>query len=301
MKTTTTDIMERSTVPSGRVDKANGVIRGVKILGRESANGRKYTDQAIRKAAPMYEGKGVFIDHPARSTPNAERAIQDRIGWLENVTVKPDGLYGDLHILKSHPLADTVFESAETNPSLLGLSHNARAKTRRDNGIEVVEEIGSVRSVDLVTDPATTKGLFESMDTETNDDETEPMGASELLREFRGKLLALLDESGKERKMTIGQMFAEVHKLLDKYEPLYSELPGREEEEASESRRPFMERFSNPLSGTTRHVTESGNDKPESFASRFGHGTSGTSRQVSESSASKTRKRKSSFTDRFRK
>ncbi len=300
MKTETINVMERVVAPSGRVDKVNGVIRGVKILGRDSANGRRYTDAAIRKAAPLYEGKGVFTDHPARSSPNAERALRDRIGWLENVSVKNDGLYGDLHILKSHPLADTVFESAETNPSLLGLSHNARAKTRRDNGIEVVEEIGSVRSVDLVTDPATTKGLFESMDTETNDDETEPMGATELFREFRAKLLALVDESGKERKMTIGQMFDAVHKLLDKYEPLYASLPDRDADETVESdRRTFAERFSNTGSGSSRHVTESTSDKPQSFASKFKRGTSGTTRHVSESARSKTSKRKS-FRDRFR-
>ena len=142
------------------VDREAGVIRGVKILGRESANGRSYTKAAIEKAAGMYEGRGVYTNHPSK--PNDERQVQDRFGWLEGVTVKQDGLYGNLQVLKSHTMASTVFEIAERNPALFGLSHNATGKTRREGGRTFVEEIQGVRSVDLVTEPATTQGLFES-------------------------------------------------------------------------------------------------------------------------------------------
>jgi hypothetical protein len=41
-------------------------------------------------------------------------------------------------------------------------SHNVEAVVRRENDKAVVEKIVSVRSVDLVADPATTAGLFES-------------------------------------------------------------------------------------------------------------------------------------------
>ena len=62
----------------------------------------------------------------------------------------------------SHPFAPAILEAAEKNPTLFGLSHNAEGRTRRDNGSTLVEEIVRVRSVDLVSDPATTKSLFES-------------------------------------------------------------------------------------------------------------------------------------------
>src|SRR5690606_32058205 len=45
-----------------RVDRAAGVIRGVKILGTTSRNGRTYTDAALEQAAKLYEGLGVNID-----------------------------------------------------------------------------------------------------------------------------------------------------------------------------------------------------------------------------------------------
>jgi len=145
---------------SPTVDREQGVVRGIKILGKISVNEREYTTGAIKKAASLYEGKGVYADHPSR--PDDQRKVGDRLGWLEGVLVKPDGLYGDLHVLKSHPMADSVFESAERNPRLFGLSHNAKGKSRRHDGKIFVEEIQGVRSVDLVAEPATTHGLFES-------------------------------------------------------------------------------------------------------------------------------------------
>jgi len=144
------------------VDHENNVIRNVKILGKESANGRTYTGTAIREAAELYEGIGVFIDHPPRSAPNTERRVNDRVGWLEGISLKNDGLYGDLHVLKSNPSAALICEAAERNPRLIGLSHNAEGRTRRERGKTLVEKVTRVRSVDLVTDPATTRGLFES-------------------------------------------------------------------------------------------------------------------------------------------
>jgi hypothetical protein len=150
---------ERQTV-SGRVDRAAGVIRGVKIIGRISANGREYTREALSKARGLYEGIKVNCDHPTRH--NEARGVGDRFGRLVNVREKDGSLYGDLEYLKSHPMAERVAEAAETMPDAFGLSHNAEGRTVMRNGKTIVEEITRVRSVDLVSDPATTSGLFES-------------------------------------------------------------------------------------------------------------------------------------------
>jgi predicted regulator of Ras-like GTPase activity (Roadblock/LC7/MglB family) len=74
----------------------------------------------------------------------------------------PDGVYGDLHYLKSHPQADVVAEAAERNPNRLGLSHHAEGAVRMDGASVVVESVDKVYSVDLVQTPATNAGLFES-------------------------------------------------------------------------------------------------------------------------------------------
>ncbi len=48
-----------------RVDRQQGVIRGVKILGLQSRNGRVYRPEALVEAAPLYEGAKVNVNHAA--------------------------------------------------------------------------------------------------------------------------------------------------------------------------------------------------------------------------------------------
>lgn len=142
------------------VDTDAGVIRGIKIHGLSSANGRDYTRECVSRAIPLYEGVVVNVDHPSR--PGDPVPVARRLGWLESVKQDQDGgLRADLHYLRTHPMADALVETAKRRPQLLGMSHNANGKTRREGGREIVESIESVYSVDLVADPATVKGLHE--------------------------------------------------------------------------------------------------------------------------------------------
>lgn len=155
-------LLERISQPAtSRVDRQAAVIRGVKVLGRKSSNDREYLPETIRRAVPLYEGAPVRVNHPDR--PDDQRKAEDTFGWLRNVRVGPSGdLYADLHYLKSHPMAERICESAERNSRLIGLSHNAEGEVERRGDRLVVTAIHEVRSVDLVADPATTTGLFES-------------------------------------------------------------------------------------------------------------------------------------------
>src|SRR5262249_25432939 len=111
---------------------------------------------------PLYEGKQVNCDHPAKGETSV--SAYRRFGWLERVRQEADGgLRGNLAFLRSHPLAGVVCEAAERNPALFGLSHNAQGRTGREGGKVIVEAIESVTSVDLVADPATVRGLHESV------------------------------------------------------------------------------------------------------------------------------------------
>lgn len=146
--------------PVKGVDLDKAVVYGVKILGLQSANRRRYTESAIKKARGLYEGRVVNLDHPTQ--PDRTRACDERFGWLSNVREETDGLYGDLNYLQRHPMGPAFAEAAQRNPNLFGLSHNARGGGHLDDqGIEIIEEITDVVSVDLVTDPATTGGLLE--------------------------------------------------------------------------------------------------------------------------------------------
>ncbi len=159
------DLLEYVAANPGKVDRDAGVIRSVKILGAVSKNGRQYSPQALREAATFYEGLGVNANHPSRETPNINRMVQEGVGWLENVTVKPDGVFGDMHVIKAHPLAGALFEVAERKPDRFGLSHNASGECVTRQGKTIVESIKSVRSVDIVQNPATNHSLFESVET----------------------------------------------------------------------------------------------------------------------------------------
>lgn len=156
------------------IDKVAGKITGVKILGRESPNGggRIYSDAALREAAACYDGLGVNLNHPDRSTPGKERRVEDGIGWLENIQVRDDGVYGDMAVILKHPYSEAIMEAAERRPDRFGLSHNARGGTSRKGDKTIVESITSVRSVDLVQNPATNKSLFESEEPVPNKNHT---------------------------------------------------------------------------------------------------------------------------------
>ena len=141
------------------VDRENHIVRGVKVLGFTSANGRIYDFDAVKEAIQKYEKAPVNKDHNME-----EPSFSDRLGWLENVTLQKDGLYADFHY---NPHADGI-ESflwfAEHNGlGDVGFSHLVSGKYSVDpDGTERITRIDKVRSVDLVANPATTKTIFES-------------------------------------------------------------------------------------------------------------------------------------------
>lgn len=146
-----------------RVDRAAGVIRGVKLLGLSSRNGRRYRENALAEAAGLYEGAKVNINHP-KGHPLSPRDYQDRLGEIRGVQFRAgEGLFGDLHFNPKHVLSEQLMWDAEHAPQNVGLSHNVLARTTRDGDETAVEAITKVQSIDLVADPATTAGLFEEV------------------------------------------------------------------------------------------------------------------------------------------
>jgi len=135
-------------------------VPGCKILGFKSRNNRTYTREALIKAAHKYEGVKVNLDHNTGTDP---RKFSERFGRMVNVRMQGDGLYGDLQYNPAHPLAEAFRWWIKNDPTAIGLSHNATAEVQNTaTGGELVTEIKDVDSVDLVADPATTQGLFES-------------------------------------------------------------------------------------------------------------------------------------------
>lgn len=205
---------------SMQVDAARGVIRGVKILGLSSRNGRVYRPEALVGAVGLYEGAKVHVNHAPHGDPGP-RNYQDRIGAIRNVAARNgDGLFADFHFNPKHALAEQLLWDARHAPENVGLSHNVQAKTSRQGDTLVVEEILAVQSVDLVADPATTRGLFEAA-LATQNSLPAPavtVGSSDALAELteaelrvrRPDLVAALIES---QETTIAQLREEIQQL----------------------------------------------------------------------------------------
>ena len=155
--TRTITAVESAPFAASKVNREAGYIDGVLICGVTSRNGRDYPAHVLVRDFARYESAPVNADHGDEST------VGRRLGWFSDVKPGADGRpRGRLNVLKAHPLAEAVFEAAERNPSLFGMSHVAVCGTKRVNGRETVESINKVLSIDLVADPATTKSLYES-------------------------------------------------------------------------------------------------------------------------------------------
>jgi hypothetical protein len=168
-----------------------GVLRGVKLLGLTSRNGRRYLPEALSAAASLYEGAKVNINH-SKLGPLAPRDYQDRLGTVCNVQLRADeGLFADLQFNPKHPVAEQLLWDAQHAPHNVGFSHNVLAKTRQEGDQTVVEAIVGVQSVDLVADPATTRGLFESATPVANPATDEARLTPALLASLTSELLLL--------------------------------------------------------------------------------------------------------------
>lgn len=168
------DIETEDAFESVESDIEKGVIRGVKLLGIRSKNRRNYDTPGVRKTGvSMLEGAQVYIDHPA--TPQTPRSYRDKIGVVENVKYRSgEGHFGDIRFNPKHASADQFLWDVQNSPKSLGMSINAKYKPGKINkdGDQVVESLEMVRSVDIVTKPATADGIFEHETPEEDDEMT---------------------------------------------------------------------------------------------------------------------------------
>ncbi len=247
------------------VDREASIIRGVKLIGHDSKNGRAYPPETLRAAVDHYQGVRVNVDHPA-GNPSAPRSVAERIGMIQNARyVEGRGIFGDFRFNPKHTLTEQVLWDAENNPAAVGFSHNATLSIGpKRNGRAVVEAIVGVRSVDLVADPATTASLFEhdASDGDNPKPETEEMSLKDLtvesLRKERPDLVAALEHESGEA--------SELETLRTELEQLKADKAAREladtiEAELTEAKLdPKNEKH---VSKAFRRVLESCTDKTE--------------------------------------
>jgi len=150
-----------------RVDPEKGVLYDVLILGHNSRNRSTYGQQVMQEAVKHYEGATAYVGHTKDgSNPDYDR----RMGVHRNVRVAADGIRGDFHFNPKHRMAEQLVWDATNSPNQVGFSHDADCTYSIQNGRKVVTSIDRVYSVDLVTRPATTHGLFEDEEEALADD-----------------------------------------------------------------------------------------------------------------------------------
>lgn len=158
------------------VDREACVIRGVKILGWVSSNGREYDAAAMKQFVGKYANARANVNHLEGHQTFVP--FESRFGRILSPEWREDGIYGDLQFNPRHKLADAFLWWAENDPNAIGLSHSVIADgVEGDNGQFKIDKIVDVLSVDIVADPATNSGLFEAMNDDPNqlpDDPNKP-------------------------------------------------------------------------------------------------------------------------------
>lgn len=220
-------------------EAAAGTLKGVKLLGLRSRNGKNYDSQGVRNTAiSRLSGARVYVDHPedARKT----RSYSAAFGFVQEGTVEyraGKGYYGTIRWNPQHPAASQFAWDVANTPKNLGMSINGRVKTggRDSQGDLVVESIDEIRSVDLVTRPATAVGIFES---------EEPSAGSETAEEQENMELKEALEALEAMKKQNAEMAAQMKASNETLEAV------RKEREAEKVRGEVTEAVTKAFAGT---------------------------------------------------
>jgi hypothetical protein len=142
-----------------KVDRTQRLVHNVALTGGTSKNGYRYTEQALRDAAPLYEQRPVFLDHAADKLRPQERSTRDLVGSIVNPRYESGRIRGDIRVLDTDS-GRTFLALAESDAPGVGMSHVVLAERARPGG--AVARIHNVISVDAVIFPATTTTFRES-------------------------------------------------------------------------------------------------------------------------------------------
>jgi len=142
-----------------QIDPLAGVISGVCVVSKGPAKGHglllddKSIDQFLQLALEHKDGVKVRFgdDHDAGAS--------DINGVLKNFRRDGDHIRADMHLLKSDKNFSKIIEMAKELPNEFGLSASTTA-TEELQGHDKYVRFTEIFCVDIVSNPAATKGLF---------------------------------------------------------------------------------------------------------------------------------------------
>ncbi len=151
----------QSRFSANRVDKANGVIRGVSLItGNVEAIGHDLhvddtTVSQVLGCAGLADKIPVKLNHGS--------GVENLCGYIDGASCYLDNgkLRGDWYLLKTHGEYDKLMEGAERMPECFGMSIAFKGKGEAVKGGRKAARCEKLLAVDCVTQPAANpEGLF---------------------------------------------------------------------------------------------------------------------------------------------
>lgn len=144
----------------------DGVIKNVHFVGFQSKNSTiknkppyKYSSVALKEATDqgLYNGLDIYLSHGDGTAK--DRDPKDKIGVTSNARFdEAKGVKGDLELNPAHPYYPSVKWWADNKPDRIAMSHRATcALNEATNEVVIIKK---VKSLDIVSNGATTTGLF---------------------------------------------------------------------------------------------------------------------------------------------
>lgn len=227
------------------VDAAKGIIFGVCVMSKGEAKGHGlYLDDdslntfiELAKQRPDGVGTRFGDDHDA--------GAEDFNGTLKNFRMDGDKIRADLHLLKSDKNYTKLIEMAQTMPHEFGLSASTNADEVKVDGNKCVR-FTEILCVDVVSNPAATKGLFFSTKQNNMKNIALALGLPETATEaeieqaaklaFEAKCKMSEEDKEKEKKKTEaddeekGKQGKKFEELLERLTKLEAAEKGRQEQ-----------------------------------------------------------------------
>jgi hypothetical protein len=141
------------------VDAEKGIIFGVCVMSKGEAKGHGLLldDESLRSFIKLTENRPNGVG--TRFGADHDAGAEDFNGTLKNFRLEDGKIRADLHLLKSDKNYSKLIEMAQTMPHEFGLSASTNADEVKIDGNRCVR-FTEVLCVDVVSNPAATKGLF---------------------------------------------------------------------------------------------------------------------------------------------
>lgn len=159
-------ITERLALQPDQIDTDRRMLRDVAVLRSSSQQGRRrYTERAMQDVVELLPHTKSFADH---SRSKETRPLAELLGSFTDGRLDGDVVRGSFRYRTEK---SSLFEQlAADRPIGVAFSVNLLGMTRKDPaGVEVIESVPRLNSVDLVTEAGSTLTLWESAQGEPSD------------------------------------------------------------------------------------------------------------------------------------